>query len=626
MGTMKNATHHLITIIATGLFTFSGHIAYAVDPCSQVSQLSGGTIITENKVGSTGTGYEYELWTDGTGANGTLISYPKDACFKASWDHSGSILACEGKSFNQAKLNDLGGDLQINYAFEKTEEEHANYAFIGLEGWMNNAQIEWIIVEDCVNDNDTVYVSDYQKEVGETFVDGSVYKVWTRRTPVGIDGRSTYYIFSVRQSRRQCGTVNLSEHFRQWSKIGVDINYDRELLDNANITVDVFNGKGSVTFTHASMEIVSSTDTIPVGTIGQTDTIPDIDINPDTIVDDDTVVIIPQIDPCSMVEKYSGDRKLVMSQVVKMDNGFFYELWTDDNMDGSITAFGGDAACAFKANWDNSGDFLAHSGCYIFSKNKKYDEYGAIVAGYNYTKSGDGGESSYIGLYGWLYNPSIEYYIVDDSYGDLSAPQNAEKLGTYEMDDDTYTLYKEDYIVEDGMGKTSIMRVFAVRSSARTCGVVSVDGHFKEWADLGLTLGEIYSCTIGCEVFGGSGSIEYSYANVFMGGQRASENASDSVEIRGVDALRSIPSTITSSESISSNGADIVLSPNPADNFFKVESAQAISSIEILDFLGCTLYRQEGGETVDVNLPAGAYLVKVVTVDGNTSVQKLMVK
>ena len=57
-----------------------------------------------------------------------------------------------------------------------------------------------------------------------------------------------------------------------------------------------------------------------------------------------------------------------------------------------------------------------------------------------------------------------------------------------------------------------------------------------------------------------------------------------------------------------------------------MESAQAISSIEILDFLGCTLYRQEGGETVDVNLPAGAYLVKVVTVDGNTSVQKLMVK
>lgn len=626
MGTMKNATHHLITIIATGLFTFSGHIAYAVDPCSQVSQLSGGTIITENKVGSTGTGYEYELWTDGTGANGTLISYPKDACFKASWDHSGSILACEGKSFNQTRWDDLGGDLIVNYAFEKTEEEHANYAYIGLEGWMNNAQIEWYILEDCVNDDDTIHISNSQKEVGETWVDGSAYKVWTRLlSGLGKLGIYTYQIFSVRQSRRQCGTVNLSEHFRQWSKMDLGIQRGLDLLDNARIVAEADNGKGSVTFTYASMEIVPSADSLSADTLGLTDTIPDIVDNTDTLSGEDSLFTIPLINPCSTVDKRSGGNELSENGLGKTDDGHIYELWMD-NPAGAMTAFSGDAACAFKANWTNPGDLLAHCGYYIFSHNKKYNEYGDIVAGYNYTKSGDGGESSYIGLYGWLYNPMIEYYIVDDSYQDLSAPQNAEKLGSYELDDATYTLYKMDCIDKYESDKNSFTKVFAVRSSARTCGIISVNEHFKKWADLGLPLGEIYSCTIGCEVMGGTGSIEYSYANVFMGGQRASENASDSVEIRGVDALRSLPSTITSSESISSNGADIVLSPNPADNFFKVESAKAVNSIEVLNLLGHALYRQDGGEMVEIHLPAGTYMVRITAADGNSAIRKLMVK
>lgn len=625
MNTMKTVIHYIFDVITIGALLVLNVNTYAQDPCSQTTKLSGGrTISNKNEKGNTGNGYQYEIWRDGN--EGELTLYNKDACFKASWNHSGNFMAFEGKSFDQTKWNDLGGDLIVNYAFEKTEEEHANYAYIGLEGWMNNAQIEWYILEDCVNDDDTVYISNRQKEVGETWVDGSVYKVWTSLlSGPGILGIYTYQIFSVRQSRRQCGTVNLSEHFRQWSKMDLGIQRGLDLLDNARIVAEAYNGKGSVTFTYATMEIVPSADSLSADTIGLTDTIPDIVDNADTLSEEDTTVTIPLINPCSTYDKHSGGNELSENKVGKTDDGHIYELWTE-NPAGSMTIFSGDAACAFKANWDNPRDLLAHCGYYNFSHDKKYDAYGEIVAGYNYTKSGDGGESSYIGLYGWLYNPTIEYYIVDDSYQDLSVPQDAEKLGTYELDDATYTLYKMDCIDEYGSDKNSFTKVFAVRSSARTCGIISVNKHFIKWTDLGLSIGEIYSCTIGCEVMGGMGSIEYSYANVFMDGQSILTNVSDSTEILTADNLRTLPKTTTSNEEFSSTGADVILTPNPAGNFFKVECAKAVNSIEILNLLGHALYRQDGGEMVEIHLPAGTYMVRIITADGNDSIQKLIVK
>lgn len=70
----------------------------------------------------------------------------------------------------------------------------------------------------------------------------------------------------------------------------------------------------------------------------------------------------------------------------------------------------------------------------------------------------------------------------------------------------------------------------------------------------------------------------------------------------------------------------IILAPNPAENFFSVKSPEEISSIEILDVFGRSLNSQSVGSMVTFDLPAGTYLVKVTTVSGNTSVQKLMVK
>ncbi len=81
----------------------------------------------------------------------------------------------------------------------------------------------------------------------------------------------------------------------------------------------------------------------------------------------------------------------------------------------------------------------------------------------------------------------------------------------------------------------------------------------------------------------------------------------------------------TLNEDIEGDNA-IVLMPNPADNYFEVKADQEIESISIINMMGQTLYSQAGGETVKLNVTAGTYMVKVITADGNISIQKLIVK
>ena len=208
----------------------------------------------------------------------------------------------------------------------------------------------------------------------------------------------------------------------------------------------------------------------------------------------------------------------------KVGNGYHVELWSERNSGASVTCFGGKTDCAFKASWNNSGDYLARVGYYDGGASKKVKDLSPIYAAYNYSKSGNGGGYSYIGVYGWTKNPLLEYYIVDDSYNGMGTPYNTSRIGQYTADGATYTLYKGTRVNAasiDGDGKT-FPQVFAVRSSARTCGTISVSEHLENWQKLGVDMGGVYDCKIVCEAGGGSGSIEYTYATMSWKGQSSS--------------------------------------------------------------------------------------------------------
>ena len=167
------------------------------------------------------------------------------------------------------------------------------------------------------------------------------------------------------------------------------------------------------------------------------------------------------------------------------------------------------STAAFKATWNNSGDFLAREGC-SWNETKTYDKYGDITADYAYSKTGSGGGYSYIGIYGWSNNPLIEFYIVDDWYGNGPPSGGGTQVGTFTQDGGTYKVLKHQQVSQPSIhGTATFWQYFSVRQTARQCGHIDVSAHFKEWASLGLSLGNLSEAKIVVEAGGGSGSIDY---------------------------------------------------------------------------------------------------------------------
>jgi hypothetical protein len=190
-----------------------------------------------------------------------------------------------------------------------------------------------------------------------------------------------------------------------------------------------------------------------------------------------------------------------------------WTIWSNGS-GGSITTY---STPAFSAKWANSGDFLARLGLQ-WNATKTFDALGTITAQFASKKSGNGGQYSYIGIYGWSVSPCVEFYIVDDSYNTMPVnPGNTTNKGTVTIDDGQYILYLRNTTGTGGSkcsGVSSWSQFYSVRKTARSCGQISITEHFKAWAAAGMTLGKMDQAQILVEVGGGSGSIDFPIANV----------------------------------------------------------------------------------------------------------------
>lgn len=243
-----------------------------------------------------------------------------------------------------------------------------------------------------------------------------------------------------------------------------------------------------------------------------------------------------QVDPCLMVEGYTGGTAFGVpnngTNYKDIGNGFHAEVGKYGGS-CSMTYFGGDADCAYKASWSGTDDFFTGIGYYDPSSSKKDTDLGNIKAYFNYVKSGSGGSYSYIGIHGWTTSPLLEYFILDDSFSFSAggAPgAGYTEIGTYVLDGATYTLYQcLRQNMPSILGVANFTQIFAVRNTFRNCGEISVSEHFKKWKDLSITLGSLYECKIYCEVSGGSGAIEYKYASMSWGKESGTQTPEMSI-------------------------------------------------------------------------------------------------
>jgi len=242
-----------------------------------------------------------------------------------------------------------------------------------------------------------------------------------------------------------------------------------------------------------------------------------------------------------------------------------YETWDEDTQGtASFSWYGANqgGGAAFKAAWGDTNqentvsgagdkrpkDFLARVG-YFWNTGSPHTAYGNIYCGYNFTMSGQyRGNFSYIGIYGWSKNPTVEYYIVENSYGNAWSPHAGyissitgtifsdgsitikEEKGQYSIDGVVYKVYMTQRTGPSIEGNnTTFKQYFSIRQTARTSGTVPVTEHFKQWEEKGMYLGSnMYECKFKVEVGGrpaqAGGSNAGSFDARFIQFYRADDN------------------------------------------------------------------------------------------------------
>jgi hypothetical protein len=627
-----------------------GSSSDCVDPNKYTTVYSGGSSLTENGLKDVENGYHAELWRETTTGSMTVFGGKADCAFKASWNNSGDFLARVGyfDESSSKKYTDLG-EIYAVYNYIKKGDGGGIYSYIGIYGWTKNPMIEYYIVEDSFTpDSEKMYWGTEKK--GRYVVDGVEYTlmVGIRNNVPSILGNASFkQVFAVRSSFQTCGSINVTEHFKNWEKLGVNIGY----IYDCKLLCEVGGGSGSIEYTCASMSWKgqkSSLGKLNCNSVEEPiiedpvieDPVIEDPVIEDPVIEDpvieDPVIEDPVIEgpviedpvqvdssdcvnPCSYTTKYTGGSTITGNGLKDVGNGYHAEIWGERN-NGSMTLFGGEAGCAFKAEWDDTGDLLARVGYYDAKASKKYTDLGEIYAIYNYIKSGDGGGSySYIGVYGWTKNPLIEYYIVDDTFTPDSDDLfwGATEIGTYKVDGVEYTLMQGHRVNAPCIdGFADFKQIFAVRSSYQTCGTINVTEHFKNWEELGVKMGYIYDCKLLCEVGGGTGSIEYTCASMSWKGQKLTLGKLRNSEGGDED--------ITDAATTFSDAKAFTIVPNPASTAIYIQSEGEIENVEIFNTIG-EMVTKSGESKVDVStLPTGIYFVKA-TIDGETAVKKLVV-
>ena len=190
-----------------------------------------------------------------------------------------------------------------------------------------------------------------------------------------------------------------------------------------------------------------------------------------------------------------------------------YELWyTDGN--NSITLYSNGN---FKTTWSGTSSLLSRVG-YKYANSSDYVDYNTknYIADYQFTKAG-AAVFGCIGVYGWTYNPIVEYYIIEDWYGDKpSASALGTKKGELTVDGENYFIYENSRPrMSTPWGTQDIKQIFSVRQSASHQGRIHINAHFNRWNTMGLRPGKLVEVAMAVQVEGNAtGSVDFTYFNL----------------------------------------------------------------------------------------------------------------
>lgn len=219
--------------------------------------------VSRNEVGKVGN-IGYELWDENGNGGGKAIFYD-DGSMDCYITNAKDYLCRAGLSLGSTQTYDqLNGDMVAEFKLIKTPGNNVQYSYIGVYGWMENVPgapnglVEYYVIDNTLSQ---YMPSDWigDTKLGDITVDGAQYTVYrnTRNGPAITIGNGQFYqYFSVRKSMRDCGTINISEHMRQWEKKGLKMGklYEAKVLGEAGNTSQSVSGS-HMDFPHARVYV-----------------------------------------------------------------------------------------------------------------------------------------------------------------------------------------------------------------------------------------------------------------------------------------------------------------------------------------------------------------------------------
>ena len=528
MKTFSVTKSSVVFAMALGMAT----TAFAQDFCSNSSHSGQSVKISSNQVGKIGD-IGYELWDEnGHGGSATFYS---DGSMDCSITGAKDYLCRAGLSLGSNKTyKELGGDMIAEFKLVKSPAQNVGYSYIGVYGWMEGVSgtpsqlVEYYVIDNTLaNDMPGSWIGNERK--GTITVDGGTYTVYrnTRTGPaIKSSGNVTFYqYFSVRTSPRDCGTINISEHMRQWEKMGMTMGklYEAKVLGEAgNVNGEVRNGR--MDFPHAKVYVKNGSDPASSSSVKSSSS---------TVTPKSSSSKGSGVGPVVSTEfckdaQHTGDKKTENGNKVGSINGIGYELWYDRATSGSATFYSdGSMSCSFQ----NAGDYLCRSGL-SFNSDKTYKELdGDMLAEYKLVKQNvNGADYSYVGVYGWMegvpgtQSQLVEYYVVDNWLSQYRPGDwvGNKKYGTFTIDGAEYDVYRNTRTgpAIKSSGNVEFYQYFSVRKQARDCGVINISAHMKKWEELGMTMGKLYEAKVlgeaGSNGGGVSGTADFPHAKVYV--------------------------------------------------------------------------------------------------------------
>lgn len=208
---------------------------------------------TSQKFGS-GSGYDYELWSQNGAGNATMTLHPSTengGAFEVEWSGTINMLARSGKRWGSNSNVTVQNVGNITAEFDVEWSSSDNVKYVSVYGWGYYDQqdipsgfsneIEYYIVQDRGSYNPT----SGGKKFGSATIDGISYDFYTtdRIQQPSLSGTSTFKQYwsipSNTSQHRTKGTISISKHFSEWAKAGMKMG---RLYEVASMKIESYTG------------------------------------------------------------------------------------------------------------------------------------------------------------------------------------------------------------------------------------------------------------------------------------------------------------------------------------------------------------------------------------------------